>query len=93
MEIGKIERTIYLFNTCFEVGTRVVYFPRCYDDGTLIHKDCKRSYTKSKAFVDENNNVVVELEGIGNCDVRYVVGAAACSVAADSFDETFEHRW
>ena len=92
MEIGRLEKTATLFNTCFNIGARCVYYPSRYEDDTVIHRNGKRSYTKTKAFVLENT-VVVFLEGIGNCDVRNVVSGATCSLDSVSFDKTFNHRW
>jgi len=92
MEIGQLEKTATLFNTCFDVGYRVVYYPSRHEDDIIIHRNGKRSYTKTKAFVKENT-VVVFLEGIGNCDVRNVVSGATCSLDNVGFDKTFNHLW
>ena len=92
MEIGQLEKTATLFNTCFDVGSHVVYYPSRHEDDIIIHRNGKRSYTKTKAFVRENT-VVVFLEGIGNCDVRNVVSGATCSLDDVGFDKTFNHLW
>jgi hypothetical protein len=92
MEIGGLEKTATLFNICFEIGAHVVYYPSRYEDDTIIHRNGKRSYTKTKAFVKENT-VVVFIEGIGNCDVRNVVSGATCSLDRVGFDKSFNHRW
>ena len=92
MEIGRLEKTATLFNICFEIGAHVVYYPSRYQDDTIIHRNGKRSYTKTKAFVKENT-VVVFIEGIGNCDVRNVVSGATCSLDRVGFDKSFNHRW
>jgi len=86
MEIGLLEKTATLFNTCFKIGAHVVYYPSRYEDDTIIHRNGKRSYTKTKAFVRENTVVV-------NCDVRNVVSGATCSLDSVNFDKTFNHRW
>ena len=92
MEIERLEKTATLFNTCFNIGAHCVYYPSRYEDDTIIHRNGKRSYTKTKAFVLKNT-VVVFLEGIGNCDVRNVVSGDTCSIDSASFDKTFNHRW
>jgi hypothetical protein len=92
MEIGGLEKTATLFNICFEIGAHVVYYPSRYEDDTIIHRNGKRSYTKTKAFVKENT-VVVFIEGIGICDVRNVVSGATCSLDRVGFDKSFNHRW
>ena len=85
MEIGRLEKTATLFNTCFNIGARCVYYPSRYEDDTIIHRNGKRSYTKTKAFVLENT-VVVFLEGIGNCDVRNVVSGVTFSLDSVGYD-------
>ncbi len=92
MEIGRLEKTATLFNICFKIGAHVVYYPSRHEDDTIIRRNGKRSYTKTKAFVRENT-VVVFLDGIGNCDVRNIVGGNTCSLDSVNFDETFNHRW
>lgn len=92
MEKGRLEKMATLFNTCFNIGTHCVYYPSRYEDDSIIRRNGKRTYTKTKAFVLENT-VVVFLEGIGNCDVRNVVSGATCSLDSVGFDKTFNHRW
>ena len=92
MEIGQIQRIVDRFNVCFGIGARVVYYPGRYEDDTIIHRNGKRTHTKTKAFAKENS-VVVYLAGIGNCDVRNVVSWQTCSLDHVGFDKTFEHRW
>ena len=92
MEIGKLQKTAALFNTCFDIGAHVVYYPGRREDDTIIHRGGKRSHTKTKAFTKENT-VVVFLEGIGNCDVRNVVSGKTCSLDPVGFDKTFKHGW
>lgn len=92
MEIGKLQKTANLFNTCFNIGDHVVYYPSRYEDDTIKHRNGKRTHTKTKAFAKENT-VVVYLDGIGNCDVRNIVSGKICSLDPVGFDKTFEHRW
>lgn len=93
MEIGEIQKAIDSFNVCFNIGANVTYYPGRYEDDTIIHRNGKRTYTKTKAFA-KGNTVVVFLDGIGNCDVRNVVsGWGACSLDSTCFDKNFEHKW
>ncbi len=92
MEIGKLQKTADFFNTCFNIGAKVAYYPGRYEDDTIIHRNGKRTNTKTKAFV-KDNTVVVFLEGIGNCDVRNVVSGKTCSLDTVGFDKTFKHGW
>lgn len=92
MEKGRLEKMATLFNARFNIGAHCVYYPSRYEDDTIILRNGKRTYTKTKAFV-LGNTVVVYLEGIGNCDVRNVVSGDICSLDSVSFDKTFNHRW
>lgn len=92
MEIGKLQKTADLFNTCFNIGAKVAYYPGRYEDDTIIHRDGKRTNTKTKAFV-KGNTVIVCLDGVGNCDVRNIVSGKVCSCDGVGFDKAFEHRW
>ena len=92
MEIGDIQKTIDRFNICIPVGTPVAYYPGRADNDLIIHREGKRTYTKSKAFAKASTAVVV-VAGVGNVDVRNVVSGKTCSLDPIGFSKTFEHRW
>jgi len=93
MKIGEIQKTIDRFNMCFQIGAQVAYYPGRYDDDTIIHRNGKRTTSKTMAFAHHDNTVCVFLDGIGNCDVRNVVSGKTCSLDPVGFDKDFEHRW
>jgi hypothetical protein len=93
MKIGEIQKTIDRFNMCFQIGAQVAYYPGRYDDDTIIHRNGKRTTSKTMAFAHHDNTVCVYLEGVGNCDVRNIVSGKTCSLDPVGFDKDFEHRW
>jgi hypothetical protein len=77
------------------VGENVVYCPAKYNDGTLMFKNCKRTTTRSRAFLNNSNEPVIFLNGIsGYVHVDHIVfGGSLVENDSPIYDKKFKHLW
>ena len=69
------------------VGSQVTYWP-------VLHRDGKRTTTRSEAFLSKSGTPVVFVEGVsGYVHIEHVQFGRLIDLDSPCFDENFDHRW
>lgn len=88
------QKKVDAFNSTAKVGTNITYWPKLNMQGLIIHKNGKRTTTRSVAGV-HNGDPVVFINGVEEyVHLDHVqIGESIVQEDSPCFDEEFIHLW